>query len=77
MSDTVASDIPLEHMPYLAQMLEEADLSGADRLVIQHPLAYTGLTDGTYILVPDIPAIQAAVADMLTPHRGAAPRAED
>ena len=69
-SDTVASDIPLEHMPYLAQMLEEADLSGADRLVIQHPLAYTDyLTDGTYVLVPDIPAIQAAVADMLTPHR--------
>ena len=57
-------------MPYLAQMLE-ADLSGADRLVIQHPLAYTDyLTDGTYILVPDIPAIQAAVADARTPHHG-------
>ena len=63
--DTVASDIPLEHMPYLAQMLQKADLSSAERLVIQYPLAYAdNLTDGTYILVPDIPAIQAAVADL-------------
>ena len=76
--DAVDSDIPVEYMPYLAKLLQEADLSSVDRLVIQHPLAYSdNLTDGTYILVPDIPAVQAAVEAMLAPHREPVPQAGD
>jgi len=72
--DSVASDIPVEHVPYLARMLEKADLSTVERLVIQYPLAYSdNLTDGTYILIPDIAAIQAAVEAMLTVESGPTP----
>jgi LCP family protein required for cell wall assembly len=72
--DSVASDIPVEHMQYLARLLEKADMSSVERLVIQYPLAYAdNLTDGTYILVPDIEAIQAAVESMLSTDSGPAP----
>jgi LCP family protein required for cell wall assembly len=72
--NAVASDIPAEHLPYLARLLANADLSHVQRLVIQPPLAYSdNLTDGTYILVPDIPAIQASVRAMLARHAGPSP----
>lgn len=65
--DSVASDIPVELMPHIAEALIDADLSDLERLVIQPPLVSPGrLTDGTYILTPDIPAIQAAVKEMVT-----------
>jgi hypothetical protein len=54
-------------MPHIAEALIDADLSDLERLVIQPPLVSPGrLTDGTYILTPDIPAIQAAVKEMVT-----------
>jgi LCP family protein required for cell wall assembly len=65
--DSVASDIPVELMPRIAEALLDADLSQLERLVIQPPLVRSGfLTDGTYILNPDIGAIQAAVDAILT-----------
>jgi anionic cell wall polymer biosynthesis LytR-Cps2A-Psr (LCP) family protein len=65
--DSVASDIPVELMPRIAEALLDADLTQLERLVIQPPLVRSGfLTDGTYILNPDIGAIQAAVDAILT-----------
>ncbi|MGH2462314.1 MAG: LCP family protein, partial [Candidatus Limnocylindria bacterium] len=72
--DTVATDIPVELLPHLARALLDADLSTIDRFVIQPPfVASARLTDGTFILVPDIDAIQAAVHDMLAQDLGPAP----
>jgi len=60
--DTVATDVPVELLPALARALLNADLSNIHRLVIQHPLVQAARAgDGAYILIPDIPAIQAAV----------------
>jgi LCP family protein required for cell wall assembly len=65
--DSVASDIPVELMPHIAEALLDADLSDLERIVIQPPLVRPDvLTDGTFVLVPDIPAIQAAVEAMVT-----------
>jgi LCP family protein required for cell wall assembly len=65
--NSVASDIPVELMPRIAEALLDADLSQLERLVIQPPLVRSGfLADGTYILDPDMPAIQAAVDAILT-----------
>lgn len=64
--NSVASDIPVELMPHIAKALLDADLGGLERLVIQPPLVRPGnLTDGTYILTPDIETIQAAVDQMV------------
>src|SRR3546814_5676068 len=53
------TDIPVELLPHLARALLDADLSQIDRLVIQPPYVVSGrLSDGTYILTPDIEAIQ-------------------
>jgi hypothetical protein len=60
-------------MPHVAHALVEADLTSIDRLVIQPPLVNSGwLTDGTYILNPDFPAIQAAVQQLLAGEAGPA-----
>lgn len=65
--DSVATDIPVELMPHIARALLDADLSDIERLVIQPPLVEPGiLTDGTFILSPDIDAIQAAVHELVT-----------
>lgn len=72
--DAVATDIPIELLPHLARALLDADLSSIDRLVIERPLVYSDtLTDGTYVLIPDVQAIRAAVDDVLSVHRGHAP----
>lgn len=74
---TVATDIPVELLPRVARALLDADLSDIDRLVIQHPLVYSdNLTDGTYVLIPDIDAIQAAVHDLLFTEVGPTPPPE-
>jgi len=65
--DSVATDIPVELLPHLAGALLDADLSNIQRLVIERPLVYSDtLTDGTYVLIPDVEAIQAAVHDLIT-----------
>ena len=75
--DSVASDIPVELMPHIARALLDADLANIDRLVIQPPLVQAGyLTDGTFILGPDIDAIRASVRQLLTVDGGPAPRAD-
>ncbi|HEV7200559.1 MAG TPA: LCP family protein [Candidatus Limnocylindria bacterium] len=72
--DSVATDIPVELMPHIAHALLDADLSKIDRLVIQPPLVQSGfLTDGTYILTPDIPGIRAAVHHLVTVDAGPTP----
>ena len=64
--DTVATDVPVELLPAVAKALLDADLNHVNRLVIQHPLVQAARAgDGAYILIPDIPAIQAAVHAML------------
>jgi LCP family protein required for cell wall assembly len=75
--DSVASDIPVELMPHVARALLDADLANIDRLVIQPPLVQAGyLTDGTFILGPDIDAIRASVRQLLTVDEGPAPQAD-
>jgi len=72
--DSVATDIPVELLPHLAGALLDANLSNIQRLVIVRPLVYSDtLTDGTYVLIPDVGAIQAAVHDMLTVEAGPTP----
>jgi polyisoprenyl-teichoic acid--peptidoglycan teichoic acid transferase len=72
--DSVATDIPVELMPHIARALLDADLSEIERLVIQPPLVQPDvLTDGAYILIPDIDAIHAAVDDLLTDSVGHEP----
>ena len=72
--DSVATDIPVELMPHIARAMLDADLSEIERLVIEPPLVQPGnLTDGTYILSPDIDAIRAAVDDLLTDRVGHKP----
>ena len=66
LGNSIASDIPVELMPHIARALLDADLADLERLVIQPPLVQPGiLTDGTYILTPDIVSIQAAVDQMV------------
>jgi LCP family protein required for cell wall assembly len=64
--DSVATDIPVELMPHIAYALMEADLSNIERLVIQPPLVTAGRAGGAFILIPDIPAIQAQVDALVT-----------
>ncbi len=72
--DSVATDIPVELLPHLAGALLDADLSNIQRLVIERPLVYSDtLTDGTYVLIPDVEAMQAAVQDMLSEEAGPTP----
>lgn len=72
--DAVATDIPVELLPHLARALLDADLSHISRLVIERPLVYSDtLTDGTYVLIPDVQAIRAAVHDVLSVEGGHAP----
>jgi len=72
--DSVATDIPVELLPHLARAMLDADLSNIQRLVIARPLVYSDtLTDGTYVLIPDVGAIQAAVHDMLSKEAGPRP----
>jgi LCP family protein required for cell wall assembly len=72
--DSVATDIPVELMPHVARALLDADLSEIERLVIQPPLVQPGiLTDGTFILTPDIDAIRAAVHRLVAVEAGRTP----
>lgn len=72
--DSVATDIPVELLPHLARAMLEADLSDIHRLVIDPPLVQPdSLTDGTYILIPDIDAIRAAVNELLTAQQAHVP----
>jgi len=72
--DSVATDIPVELLPHLARAMLDADLSDIQRLVIDRPLVQSDtLTDGTYVLIPDVEAIQAAVHDMLIDEAGPTP----
>ena len=72
--DSVATDIPVELLPHLSSAMLDADLSDIHRLVIDRPLVQSDtLTDGTYVLVPDVEAIRAAVHDMLTGVAGPTP----
>ena len=73
--DTVATDVPVELLPALAKALLDADLSHIKRLVIQPPLVQAARAgDGAYILIPDIPGIQAAVHGMLVTGAWSPPR---
>lgn len=72
--EAVATDIPVELLPHVARALLDADLSHIQRLVIERPLVYSDtLTDGTYVLIPDLEAIRAAVHDLLSVHRAHVP----
>jgi len=69
--DSVATDVPVELLPHLARGMLDANLSDIQRLVIDRPLVQSDtLTDGTYVLVPDVEAIRAAVHAILTEEAG-------
>lgn len=72
--DSVATDIPVELLPHLTRAMLDADLSDIHRLVIDRPLVQSDtLTDGTYVLIPDIDSIRAAVRDLLSAQRAHVP----
>jgi LCP family protein required for cell wall assembly len=77
LGDTVATDIPVELLPHMAHTFLEADLTDIERLVIQRPLVQARiLGDGTYVLIPDVAGIQAAVHELLTVEAGPTPPPE-
>lgn len=72
--NSVATDIPVELMPHIARALLDADLSEIERLVIEPPLVEPGtLTDGTFILIPDLDGIRTAVHRLVTVEAGPRP----
>lgn len=64
--NAVATDIPRDRIPALAQAVQDADMSRLERTVIQPPLVVpeSHPTQG-YILHPDLAAIRALVDDLL------------
>jgi hypothetical protein len=58
----------------VARALLDADLSHIKRMVIERPLVYSDtLTDGTFVLIPDVEAIRAAVHELLSAQRSHVP----
>ena len=66
--NTIATDIPSERMPALAEALERADISATERAVLEPPNYVTPATGpgGAYILVPDLTAIRRLGQELLS-----------
>jgi len=67
--NTISTDIPGDRLPWLAGAVQDADMGGMERLVLQPPTYVTPASSATagYILVPHLDAIRMAVAHMLEP----------
>lgn len=57
---TIATDVPQDRIPQLAQAIQDADMANLERAVVQPPEYVTPATgaDGAYILLPDLDSIR-------------------
>jgi LCP family protein required for cell wall assembly len=64
---TIASDVPSEQLPLLAQAVQDADMSRLQRIVLQPPdyMSVNAHSAAGYILVPDLDAIRAVGEQLL------------
>jgi LCP family protein required for cell wall assembly len=65
--NTISTDIPGERFPALAVAIQESDVDRLERIVLQPPDYMTANLDpgAGYILIPNLEAIHAVVADMI------------
>jgi LCP family protein required for cell wall assembly len=70
--ETVRSDVPVDHLPELAAVVDQIDDGAIVRAVIRHPLVRSAQTRYGSSLVPDLDAIRD-VADGLFPEPGIEP----
>lgn len=63
----IATDVPSERIPDLAQAVQNADMSNLRRIVLQPPDYMTAdpHSSAGYILIPNLPAIRAIGEDLL------------
>jgi polyisoprenyl-teichoic acid--peptidoglycan teichoic acid transferase len=63
----IATDVPSDRMPDLAQAVQDADMSNLRRIVLQPPDYMTAdpHSSAGYILIPNLPAIRAIGEDLL------------
>jgi polyisoprenyl-teichoic acid--peptidoglycan teichoic acid transferase len=64
---TIATDVPSDRIPDLAQAVQDADMSNLRRIVLQPPDYMTAdpHSSAGYILIPNLPAIRAIGEDLL------------
>lgn len=64
---TIATDVPQDRIPELAQAIQDADMASLERAVIQPPDYVTPATgaDGAYILLPDLARIRELGRELL------------
>lgn len=65
--NTISTDIPESRFPALAMAVQESDVDRLERIVLQPPEYMTAdpTSVAGYILIPNLPAIRAVVADMI------------
>lgn len=65
----IATDVPSDRIPELAEAIQDADMANVDRVVIQPPRYVTPATgaDGAYVLLPDLELIRELGQDLLGP----------
>jgi anionic cell wall polymer biosynthesis LytR-Cps2A-Psr (LCP) family protein len=66
--NTIATDVPSDRMPALAQAVQDADMSNLRRIVLQPPEFMTAEPNSAagYILHPDLEAIRAIGEQLLS-----------
>jgi anionic cell wall polymer biosynthesis LytR-Cps2A-Psr (LCP) family protein len=64
--DTVATDVPSDRIPQLAEIVQNADMANVRRAVIEPPLYVTPATgaNGAYVLIPDLEAIRMLAQEL-------------
>jgi LCP family protein required for cell wall assembly len=77
--NTIATDVPSDRMPDLAQAVQDADMSNVRRIVLQPPDYMTAdpYSAAGYILIPDLEAIRAIGEELLGAPSSTPPRSTD
>jgi LCP family protein required for cell wall assembly len=65
--NTISTDVPEDRFPALAAAVQESDVDKLERIVLQPPEFMTAdpFSAAGYILIPNLDAIRAVVADMI------------
>jgi len=66
--DAVATDVPRDRLPQLAEAVQNADMSQLQRIVLQPPtyMSVNAHSAAGYILIPNLDAIRAIGEALLT-----------
>jgi hypothetical protein len=66
--DAVATDVPRDRLPRLAEAVQDADMSQLQRIVLQPPedMSVNAHSSAGYILIPNLDAIRAIGEALLT-----------